>query len=294
MPFLENELLKVELNPKGAEIIAIVGKNDDTNYMWRRDASLWGSSAPILFPIVGAVTNDTYRIGKDTYHLTQHGFARHNEFATNLISDTKLEFVLESNETIKEQYPYLFRLTVTYELIANSLKCTCKVENIDQQAIYFQIGGHPAFACPFHEGESSDSYYLEFSEFETLEQKVLKPAERCMSWETRPFFENERRIFVRQSLFANDAIVLKNFKSKTVSLKSIDHDKAIHVTMNGFDHVGLWASKHVGGLIAIEPWVGHIDYEGFTGEFKEKESIVELEEASSYSVDFTVSIDLEK
>lgn len=292
MPFLENDKLKVELNPLGAEIISIVSKSDGINYMWKRDKSLWGSSAPILFPIVGAVNNDTYRINSQEYHLTQHGFARHNVFNTKQVSPVRVDFTLESNEKIITQYPYQFKLVVSYELDGSALSCTCKVSNADSQDIYFQIGGHPAFACPFNDGESSDDYYIEFSQKETLDQKVLLPEKKCMSHETRPFFENERRFFVRQSLFANDAIVFKNFKSKTVSLKSIKHDKAIHVTMTGFDHLGLWASTHVGGLLAIEPWVGHIDYEGFAGEFKEKESVVELAPDKDYQVNFTISIDM--
>ncbi len=292
MPFLENDMLKVELNPQGAEIISIIGKGDNINYMWKRDKSLWGSSAPILFPIVGALNNDTCLIEGKEYHMTQHGFARHNVFITDQVSPVRVDFTLESNEKIITQYPYQFRLIISYELEGCSLSCTCKVVNIDSQDIYFQIGGHPAFACPFTDEESSDDYYLEFSHKETLEQKVLLPEKKCMSHETRPFFENERRFFVRQSLFANDAIVFKNFKSKTVSLKSINHDKAIHVTMTGFDHLGLWASKHVGGLLAIEPWVGHIDYEGFAGEFKDKESVVQLACENDYQVNFTVTIDM--
>lgn len=292
MPFLENDKLKVELNPLGAEIISIIGKEDNINYMWKRDKSLWGSSAPILFPIVGAVNNDTYRINSQEFHLTQHGFARHNVFNTEQVSPVRVDFTLESNDKIITQYPYQFKLVVSYELDGCSLSCTCKVINTDSQDIYFQIGGHPAFACPFIDGESSDDYYIEFSQKETLNQKVLLPEKKCMSYETRPFFENERRFFVRQSLFANDAIVFKNFKSQTVSLKSINHDKAIHMTMTGFDHLGLWASKHVGGLLAIEPWVGHIDYEGFAGEFKEKESVVELAPDNDYQVNFTITIDM--
>ena len=56
---LSNDLLTVSLHPKGAEIISIKGKKDQLNYMWRRDASQWANSAPILFPIVGALKNDT-------------------------------------------------------------------------------------------------------------------------------------------------------------------------------------------------------------------------------------------
>ncbi len=109
---LSNDLLTVSLHPKGAEIISIKGKKDQLNYMWRRDASQWANSAPILFPIVGALKNDTCVINGKEYHMTQHGFARHNEFETNQVSDTEVIFSLKSNDEIIKQYPFLFELNV--------------------------------------------------------------------------------------------------------------------------------------------------------------------------------------
>ena len=287
---LKNDYLKVELHPKGAEIISITGMQDGLNYMWRRDPIQWANSAPILFPIVGAVRNDHYTIDAQTYHMTQHGFARHNEFMTSQKSDTEVTFTLVSNDEIKKQYPYLFELNVTYTLNENKLMCNIEVKNTDNQDIYFQIGGHPAFACPLMDNESSNDYYLEFSENENKGRKVIDVAKKGMSRVVEPFFENERRFFVRQDLFSRDAIVLQDFVSKSVSLKSLNHNKSLVFHMNGFDHVGLWAAKHVGGLIAIEPWVGHADYVDFEGDFKDKQSCVELKPANNFKCDFTIEI----
>ena len=101
MIILKNNDLEVALHPKGAEIHRIIGQHDHINYMWRRDPILWANSAPILFPFVGAVNNDEFRIDGKTYTMTQHGFARHSEFATEKISDTEVVFTLTSNDYIK-------------------------------------------------------------------------------------------------------------------------------------------------------------------------------------------------
>lgn len=287
---LKNEFLTVELHPKGAEIHRIEGNQDHINYMWKRDPRQWASSAPILFPIVGAVRNDEYRIGDKKYHLTQHGFARHNEFNTNQVDDTKVIFTLEPNEEIKKQYPYAFLLEVTYTLSKNNLSCHINVKNTDQQDIYFQVGGHPAFACPFMDGESSNDYYVEMSEPETLNRKIIDVAKRGMSHIEEPFYDQEQRFFVRQQLFDRDAIVFKNFKSESISLKSLNHDKSIVFHMHGFDHVGLWTAKHVGDLLAIEPWVGHADYVDFDGELKDKESAVCLKPNEQFECEFVIEI----
>ena len=290
MVVLKNEYLNVELNAKGAEIIKIVGQKDQINYMWKRDKSLWANSAPILFPIVGALQNNECRIDGQTYSMTQHGFARHTEFDVHQVSDTCVEFHLTPNETISKQYPYLFDLKVVYTLTENQLSCHCFVANKDHQDIYFQIGGHPAFACPFMENESANDYYIEFEKNETVAEKLLDMEHHGMSTTTRRFFDNEKRFFVRQTLFDNDAIVLPDLKSSYVTLKSLNHDKSIKFYMNNFNHLGLWASKHVGGLLAIEPWVGHTDYVGFTGEFKEKAGVVHLKENEQFDCQFIIEV----
>ena len=287
---LSNQYLTVNLHPKGAEIISIVGNQDHINYMWKRDACQWANSAPILFPIVGAIKNDTCRIDGKEYHMTQHGFARHNEFEIKNQSQTEVTFTLVSNDEIIKQYPFLFELNVTYKLVENTLTCFINVKNKDHQTIYFQVGGHPAFACPFMENESSNDYYVEFAEYETRNQKVIDVAKRGMSHVQLPFFDHEKRFFVRQQLFNNDAIVIKDFKSENISIKSLNHQKSIVFHMQGFDHVGLWTAKHVGGLLAIEPWIGHADYVDFDGEFKEKESCVALDTDKEFNVQFVVEI----
>ena len=290
MVILKNNDLEVELNPKGAEIIKVIGQHDQINYMWKREASLWASSAPILFPIVGALQNNECRIEGKTYTMTQHGFSRHNVYEVQQLSDTKVEFELQPNEEILKQYPYYFDLKVTYTLVDNKLVCHCLVKNTDKRDIYFQIGGHPAFACPFMENESSNDYYIEFEKNETLNQKIIDVERRGMSTKTQLLFDNEKRFFVRQALFNNDAIVVKDMKSEYVSLKSLNHNKSICFHMKNFNHLGLWTSKHVGGLLAIEPWVGHSDYVDFKGEFKEKEGVVTLAPQEEFECQFIVEI----
>jgi galactose mutarotase-like enzyme len=290
MIILENDTLAISLHPKGAEIHKIVGLQDNVNYMWKRDASQWANSAPILFPIVGALRDNECRIDGKTYTMTQHGFARHNEFNISEQTKNKVVFTLVSNADIQKQYPYAFILRVTYTLEENVLSCHCEVENTDTKDIYFQIGGHPAFACPFTENESSNDYYLEFEQNESIMQKIIDIKENVMSHQEKQFFDQEKRFFIRQELFNNDAIVLKDFISKYVDLKSLNHDKYLRFHMDNFPLLGIWAAKHVGSLIAIEPWNGHNDYVNFTGEFKDKEGVICLVPRDTFACTFKVEI----
>ena len=135
-----------------------------------------------------------------------------------------------------------------------------------------------------------DEFAKDVSEYETLERKVIDVEAKGMSYNTEPLFDNEKRFFVRQAMFDRDAVVVKNFKSENVALKSLNHNKSIVFHMSGFEHLGIWASKHVGGLIAIEPWVGHNDYVGFAGEFKEKEGVRTISPNETFECEFIVDI----
>lgn len=290
MIILKNDTLEIALDAKGAEIHKIIGLQDQMNYMWKRDSSQWANSAPILFPIVGALQNNECRIDGKTYTMTQHGFARHATFEITKKNDQEVVFTLVPNEEIQKQYPYNFKLDVTYTLENNVLVCRCDVLNTDTQTIHFQIGGHPAFSCPFYENESSNDYYLEFEQFETVKQKIIDVKRKGMSRVETPFLKQEKRFFVRQELFDNDAIVLADVKSKFVDLKSLQHDKYIRFHMENFNHLGIWAAKHVGDLLAIEPWNGHSDYIDFTGTFEKKEGVISLPQNEIFTCTFKIEI----
>lgn len=289
MILLQNKHLAVTLHPKGAEIIEIIGKEDNLNYMWKRDSSFWANSAPILFPIVGKLNNDKYTIDGKEFSLTQHGFARHNEFNVEAQTENSILFTLDYQQFL-DVYPFKFKLYVEYVLEENILSCNIKVENKDDKDIFFGVGGHPAFACPMYEHESSNDYYVEFEKNETLSRRMLDIKTSLYSGATEPLLENEKRFFVRQDMFKNDAIVVNNFKSKSVSLKSINHNKAVTLHMDNFNFLGIWGTKKVGGLIALEPWRSHADENDFSGEFKEKEDIVQLEKDGTFTACFKIEI----
>ena len=77
---LENEVISISVDSRGAELKSLKRKDTGTEYMWCGDAKYWGRTSPILFPFVGGVKNKEYRTQGRTYSMTQHGFARDMEF----------------------------------------------------------------------------------------------------------------------------------------------------------------------------------------------------------------------
>lgn len=65
--------------------------------MWDADPAFWGRTAPVLFPIVGALKDNSYRYEGQTYLMGQHGFARDMDFTlTDQTEDSKHRIFAES------------------------------------------------------------------------------------------------------------------------------------------------------------------------------------------------------
>ena len=77
---LENENIIVKISEMGAELTSVKRRDSGMEYMWTADPNFWGRHAPNLFPIVGRLKGDRYKYRDKTYFMTQHGFARDNEF----------------------------------------------------------------------------------------------------------------------------------------------------------------------------------------------------------------------
>ena len=77
--FLKTEKLEIAVSTFGAELQSIQTK-DLSHIMWQKETAHWNRIAPILFPIVGRLKDDSYTYAGGNYSMTQHGFARDQEF----------------------------------------------------------------------------------------------------------------------------------------------------------------------------------------------------------------------
>lgn len=77
---IENEFLIATFAEEGAELVSLQSKETGIEYIWQGNPEFWARHAPVLFPIVGRLKEDTYMYQNQAYHLTQHGFARDQVF----------------------------------------------------------------------------------------------------------------------------------------------------------------------------------------------------------------------
>ncbi|GAB3643020.1 aldose 1-epimerase family protein [Spirosoma arcticum] len=288
MTTIENNQLRVSIRPQGAELTGIFYKPTATEHLWQADPTVWGWHAPNLFPIVGGLLNDELHVGGETYPMKRHGFARQSLFVETESSDSHAIFALRSNDKTWAVYPYEFEFQISYELTDASLSVTYRVVNEGDAAMYFSVGAHPAFNVPFVEGEAYSDYVLEFEQDEALVTHQLSEA-GLFSGETRPVPITNRQLALTPNLFDQDALVFKNIKSRRVSLKHKDHDRAVTVSFLDFPHLGIWA-KPGAPFVCIEPWLGYADAEGAPTPVERKGAIQHLDAGDVFAATFTIGI----
>jgi galactose mutarotase-like enzyme len=275
MHTIENYLLKVSINAKGAELQSIFHKTHQLEYMWNGDPTFWAKRSPILFPIVGTLKNDEYFYNNKSYKLGRHGFARDMEFEIENQTGDSISFLLRSNETTLQHFPFQYELIIKYSIEKDNLTVTYIVKNISEGDMYFSIGGHPAFKVPLVEGTEYSDYYLEFNKDEILPRWPISP-EGLIEKNPEPFLQSGNILQLNKQLFYKDALVFKHSASTMISLLSNKTKHGLHFNFSGFPYLGIWAAKNA-GFVCIEPWCGIADSVDSNQQIINKEGINKLD-----------------
>ncbi|GGE56775.1 aldose 1-epimerase family protein [Priestia taiwanensis] len=285
---LENEYILVKAKQAGAELTSLCLKEDGTEYLWQADPTYWGRHAPILFPIVGQINDNTCYVDGKEFHMTQHGFARDMTFDIVKQSNDSVSFILHSNAETKQKYPYDFALTVTYTLQEKSVIVTYDVQNKQDSTMHFSIGAHPAFNVPLVEGETFEDYVLTFPQEEKIETHLLNGSK--LSLEKRTLMNDTKKLPLNRELFDIDTIILENMRNDEITLSSTKSNKHVRMQFAGFPYLGIWTQAGNAPFLCIEPWFGVADVVGKPRELKDKKGIEILAANETFSCTYTITI----
>lgn len=284
---ISNKQLTASFKTKGAELISLKKRDDQTEYIWQADPAHWGRHAPILFPFVGKLKNNRFYHAGKSYEMGQHGFARDMEFEISDHTGDELIFELSSNEQTRQHYPFDFELTIAYQLTGNKLNISYKVSNKGDDEMYFSIGGHPAFNCPMSPEEKRADYWLEFVQPQTLESHLLEGG--LFSGATKTVPTKDGILPVSDTLFDDDALVFKNLSSQSVALCS-KSKKWLTFHYEGFPYLGIWSKSGQSPFVCIEPWHGLADHVNHNGHLSEKEGIRKLKPSQVFKTSYSVEL----
>ena len=287
MKIIENQHLSLAINYKGAELTSIFNKGNDTEYLWQADKTFWNRHAPVLFPIVGRLKDDTFIYNGVNFQMGQHGIARDMPFQILEETDKSVTFYTKSKAKTLRNYPFHFNLRIKYTLVGKTIEVAYQVVNPFMEDMYFSIGGHPGFNCPLQEGEERSDYQLVFNEKETSEtQRVIDGLRAEERWIV---LDNEAHIPLTNELFDNDALIFENLKSTHISLQK-GKDKVLTFGFEGFPYLGIWSKNRNSPFVCIEPWFGIADILTHNQDFTEKEGIIKLEPSEVFDCSYSIEI----
>jgi galactose mutarotase-like enzyme len=287
MIVIENDWLKVDIVRHGAEVRKVKHKKNKLDYMWTGDKAYWGRVSPVLFPIVGRLKEDHYQLDGQTYKMSQHGFLRDVEFDVAEQTSTTVSLVFESLGSFVHVYPYEFKATIRYHLMEDSLIVEWQILNVNKEEMYFSIGAHPAFKIPLVENEAIEDYHLNFTP--AANKNVMEYELKDSLIQEKGTANDFSNIRLKNSLFANDALIYSNINKVTLVSNQSGH--GVEVTFQGFPFVGIWSKyKESDGTIApfvcIEPWYGIADTYDTTGNLKEKLGVNKLGAGESFQTEY--------
>ena len=283
---LENHILKVGIHEKGAELFSVLNKKTNLDYMWGGDPAFWGKTSPVLFPIVGALKNDSFQVDGKHYSLPRHGFAREKVFDVESKTLDQVVFRLESNLDSLTKFPFSFSLRIIYQVKDATLTVSYEVINEGNTEMYFSLGAHPAFKVPLVPGTTYEDHFLEFNTTENSAAWLISP-EGLIKNETSPQLENTTRLPLKKSLFYRDALVFKDLKSDSITIKSTSHQHGLDFAFAGFKYFGIWAARDA-DFVCLEPWCGIADSVDHNQQLSGKEGIQILAPGKLWSRNWSV------
>lgn len=276
------------IETKGAELQSIKDIFG-TEYIWQGDAKYWGRRSPILFPIIGEQKDGKFTYGGKSYAMGRHGFLRDAEFDVLAHDKSRMVLSFASNESTLRSYPFKFRFDVSFSLENTVLTVEYSIGNTGGGDMYFTVGGHTAYNCPFLEDEKFEDYFVEFEHEETFDRLLLNE-KGLFNGKKQPFMNGSRSFQLNHSLFDLDAIVPDNLKSKSVSLINRKSGKGVCVNYSDFDSLAIWSAKGNTPFVCLEPWNGRASNSNDGLALEEKHGIIKLAAYGHYSARHTISL----
>ena len=138
----------VILPEKGATVVNFCHR--DTEFLYKDEENLNAPERPrcgipFLFPIFGRLKNACYRWEGREYHMEIHGFGHTSLWEVQEHRPDTLVLALNESEQTLAQYPFRFRVTLTFRVGEGQLTIAQCYENLDSVPMPYNYGFHPYF-----------------------------------------------------------------------------------------------------------------------------------------------------
>jgi galactose mutarotase-like enzyme len=281
---LSNAYLTCVVKADGAELCSLRDAVDQ-ELLWQAGPA-WPRHAPVLFPIVGRLMNDTLLHRGQTFRMTQHGFARDRRFAWLDRKATSCKLVLKDDAQTHGTYPFAFRLEVSFTLDDDALVFAATVINPGRETLPASVGAHPAFLWPISGDGDKSGHSIEFERPEPAPIRRLRDG--LLLEERFPSPVEGQTLSLDPALFDADAIIIDRPASSSLRYTAPGSPR-IEIGWEGATQLGLW-SRRDGEFVCIEPWHGFASPVGFEGEFETKPGLMLIPPGDKRTLSYRVRV----
>ena len=287
---IQNEFLTVRVEDLGAQLSSIQAP-DGTEYLWQGDPDIWARRAPILFPFIARLRENTYCLDGQPYAISTHGFARDMVFSLVEQGEDHISLQLADTPETRKVYPFSFSLTVTYTLEGNRLKKSHRVENRSDKDMYYELGAHDGFRAPVEPGVPMSSWSIRLPGVERVqfygmdESCTLTPKGEAIPLENG-------KLPLTPSTYGLDTMVLDRPPRATAQLVDGWGHPRVSVEFPDFDYLGLWTADKPfdTGYVCIEPWSSLPDATFVGRELSSKAGVRRLAPGQSEELSYLTTI----
>jgi galactose mutarotase-like enzyme len=286
---IESEFISATISTLGAELKHLLDLESGLEYLWQGKKPIYPWSSELMFPIVGKLREDQYRLGRKYYRLLKNGFAKDMNFIVKSQRKDRVSLELSHDNDTLAVFPYRFNLVVNFNVYGPELKVSIEIKNLDKKEMFFSLGYATVFNLPLTEDHQLDECYLEFSDEE--ERGVYYLDNELVNFhhtDDRKFMDRDQ-MYLSKDVFKSGEFVFKDLYSSYVTLKNRVDEKSVFIDFKNAPYLSIWSYPN-SPFIRIAPSFGVTDAVDSNNDFYTKEGLIDLEQEKTFKLEMSIII----
>lgn len=287
---LQNDVLTVRVGALGAEPLSLRGA-DGVELLWQGDPAVWPRRAPLLFPFIARLQDETYTVDGKPYRIPIHGFAPDSVFTCAAHRPDRLTLRLTDTPATRACYPFSFCLDVTFTLAGRTLTKACTMTNRSDRPLWYELGGHEGYRVALAPGEQMQDAYVDFDGAAALFPYCCTPS-LLMRDAHRTVALEDGRLYLRDGLFAQDALIMDAPASHRMTLVQGGGRRRITVSFPDFPYAAVWSHPAIpSDYVCLEPWSSLPDFDGADRALSAKRGVRCLAPGAAETLTYAITVD---
>jgi galactose mutarotase-like enzyme len=287
---IQSEFISATISREGAELKSLYDLDSRVEYLWQGKKAIYPWSSQLMFPIVGKLREDQYRLGRKFYRLIKDGFAKNLLFDVKSQSKDQVSLILSHDNDTLAVFPYMFSLVINFRVYGPRLKITIDVTNLDKKEMFFSVGFAPIFNIPISKNHNFDDYLIEMSDSE--DRGIYHLDNELVNFnhaDDKNILSNGNEIHFSKDIFKSGEFIFKDLYSSYITLKNKIDEKSVLFDFKNTPYLSIWSYPD-SPFVRIAPSFGVTDAVDSNNDFYTKEGLIDLEQEKVFKFEMSILI----